>query len=103
MNVDDNSVVCRFRVSQLTPTQRSVSVRAAGLVVRELTARSLSWVRASLPQRHVEQEKGEPVNEQKKGRRKEGPIFGYAGRRSGGARSLGRVIEGSADWTIHAD
>jgi hypothetical protein len=29
-----------------------------------------------------------------------GTIFGYAGRRSGGAESFGTVLEGSADWTI---
>ena len=32
--------------------------------------------------------------------RRSGPIFGYAGRASGGADDLGTVVEGSADWTI---
>jgi hypothetical protein len=32
--------------------------------------------------------------------RRTGGIFGYAGRRSGGSRSLGTVWEGSADWTF---
>jgi Alginate export len=32
--------------------------------------------------------------------RREGTIFGYSGRRSGGAKGLGIVTEGSVDWTI---
>ncbi|HSC29735.1 MAG TPA: alginate export family protein [Vicinamibacterales bacterium] len=32
--------------------------------------------------------------------RREGTIFGYAGRRSGGGRTLGPAVEGSVDWTI---
>jgi hypothetical protein len=32
--------------------------------------------------------------------RRSGTIFGYAGRSSGGGRSLGAALEGSADWTI---
>lgn len=32
--------------------------------------------------------------------RREGGIFGYAGRRSGGGRSLGVAWEGSADWVL---
>jgi hypothetical protein len=33
--------------------------------------------------------------------RRQGAIFGYAGRRSGGVEDLGTIIEGSVDWTIN--
>lgn len=33
--------------------------------------------------------------------RRTGSIFGYAGRRSGGASDLGTIVEASADWTIN--
>ena len=33
--------------------------------------------------------------------RRRGAIFGYAGRRSGGADDLGTIVEGSADYTIN--
>jgi hypothetical protein len=33
--------------------------------------------------------------------RRTGAIFGYAGRRSGGSKDLGTIVEGSVDWTIN--